>query len=171
MALYSVTFAFRQAFAVDADRAFRWCIDFRPDDLRRMHEAGDRTVRCLTDDTFLLADRVPLSSGRRVTKLKLVRINRRARSWTSTHLSGPARHSQFVYRISPKGRGGSQLEFVGLQVLRARSPPAAAARTRLARQLRGEDAAAWKLLARAMEADLGKGRGRPRRPASPPSGR
>jgi hypothetical protein len=154
MPLYGVRFAFRQSFRVPASQAFAWCVDYRSDDLARMGEPGRRTVRRLADGTYLLTDRFRRPDGRRVTKVKLVRIDAERLSWTGTHLEGPTKYSQFVYQIHRTGPKSSQLEYTGLQIEnspRRPSPKALASRSRV---LRAEDAAAWRRLARAMASDL-----------------
>ena len=91
--------------------------------------------------------------GTRVTKVKLVRIYPDRLSWTNTHISGPNRHSQFLYEIVAEGASACRLDFTGLQVLEVetgtRQELAAVART-----LREEDAAIWKNLARALASEM-----------------
>ena len=147
-------YRFNVRLPVDADRAYRWATDYAPDDPARMGEEGRRRVEQLAPQTVLLTDRLR-QGGRRVTKKKLVRLRPRLRSWTNTHLAGPTRHSQFLYRIVPRGRNASTLEFVGLQVEPSPRPLSAPELARRARAVAREDAAAWKLLVRAMRRDLG----------------
>jgi len=116
-----------------------------------MRESGSRRIRKLSEDTFILTDSSNTSDGGKVAKAKLVRLNPRDLSWTSTHISGPLKHSQFLYRIVPEGNDGSRLDFIGLQLEpRAMSKSEAAA---LARKVRKEDSTAWRHLAKAMEKD------------------
>jgi hypothetical protein len=87
-----------------------------------------------------------------VTKTKLVRINPVEFSWTNTHLNGPIKYSQFLYKITAEGKDRSRLDFVGLQLEpRNLTRKEAAA---LARKVRKEDSGAWKYLAKAMEKEL-----------------
>jgi len=136
-----------------ADAAYRWATDYRPDDPARMGQVGRRRVERLAEGTILLTDTVRTDRGP-VTKTRLVRLRPRTRSWTNTHLAGPMQHSQFLYRILPRGRRRSRLEFVGLQVERAGRALSAGERSRRARTVAREDAATWRLLARAMADDL-----------------
>lgn len=159
MPLVAFSYRFSVLLPATCDEAFRWATDYRPDDLALMGENGTRRIERLAPGTLLLTDTV--RSGRRaVTKSRLIRILPGRRRWTSTHLSGPARHSQFLYELLPAGRGRSRLEFTGLQVERrpARMSPAALARR--ARDVAREDAAGWRRLARAMARDLGRHRRR-----------
>jgi hypothetical protein len=154
VAWISVHYAFRQRFPLRAERAFRWCVDYRAEDLELEGLNGRRRVRWLADDLVGLTDTVRESAGRPVTKTRLVRIRPPERAWTSTHLSGPNRHSQFWYRIEPDGRSGSHLRYEALHVERRTASPSPSAMRALARRLAREDAAAWRRLASAMETDL-----------------
>ena len=147
---------------VCAAAAYRWATDFAPDDLRRLHQSGRRQVEHLTEGTILLTDTVR-AGGRTVTKQRLVRLRPRARAWTSTHVAGPNRHSQFLYRISPRGAHRSTLEFIGLQVERAPRRLTAAERARRARTVASEDAATWNHIVRAMATELRAAPARARR--------
>ena len=154
MPLVAFDYRFRTRLPASADAAYRWATDYAPDDWRRMGRDGTRRIRLLAPETILLTDRVRVD-GRFVTKVRLVRLRPRARAWTNTHLAGPSRHSQFLYRIVPQGRRASRLEFVGLQVepsARRLSRAALAARARVVAR---EDAALWRRLARTMGEELG----------------
>jgi hypothetical protein len=154
MVRLSVHYSFRQKFGVDADRAFRWCVDYEPADAQLDGSDDRRTVQWLTEDTVLLTD-VSLRTGSRpVVQVKLVRIEAGQRKWTSTHLEGPGRFSQAWYRVVANPRGRSHLEFQGLHLEAVprgrRTPPARV----LARQMAREGAQAWQILAKAMMRDL-----------------
>ena len=154
MAWVTAQYTFRQPFRFSVDRAFRWCIDFQPGDLALENEKGRRKVRWFSGDLLVLTDTFVQAGRRPTTKTKLVRLRRPQHAWTSTHLAGPNRYSQFWYEILPDGKSASHLEFKGLHVERrpgAASPTAAA---NLARRLKREDSSAWRLLAAAMETDL-----------------
>jgi hypothetical protein len=147
----SINYGFTQHFRVSADRAFQWCTSYDPGDLDLMHEWGKRKIKQLSEDTFILTDTFSTNGGS-VTKTKLVRINPVEFSWTNTHLNGPIKYSQFLYKITAEGKDRSRLDFVGLQLEpRNMTRKEAAA---LARRVRKEDSGAWKYLAKAMEKEL-----------------
>ena len=170
MPAYTVRYSFEQPFHTSARRAFAWCTDFRTDDHARMGETGRRTISRLTEDTLLLTDVFPGPRGGSVTKVKLVRLDPAGLSWTNTHLSGPARHSQFLYRIVPEGRDRSHLVFSGFQVGRAPRRPTRAQLRALAQRLQREDSLAWRQLARALDSELARGRGVPDQGRTDPVG-
>jgi hypothetical protein len=155
-------YRFRVSLPVSAEAAYRWATDYAPDDWTLMGREGRRRIEHLADRTLLLTDTVR-TDGRMVTKRRLVRLRPDARSWTNTHIGGPNRHSQFLYRISPKGAHRSEIEFVGLQVERAPKPLSRAALARRAREVAAEDHALWRHLAKVMGRELGRGPYRPRR--------
>jgi hypothetical protein len=148
---YSIRYGFSQSFNFPAETAYKWCTDYDPKDLQRMGETGRRRITRLTEDTIILDDK--FDSG--ITKVKLVRLNPESHTWTSTHLSGPIKHSQFLYEIIPEGTHTSHLNFTGLQINYSAKKPGLATVARLAIQLRKEDSHAWKLLAQAMQKELG----------------
>jgi len=162
MPLVAFEYRFTVSLPASAEAAYRWATDYQPDDPARMGEVGRRRIERLADGALILTDTVRTAHGT-VTKSRLVRLRPRARSWTNTHLAGPFRHSQFLYRILPRGPRRSTLEFIGLQV--ERSPRALSAQdlARRARTVARGDAATWRRLVRAMEADLGPRRRRRRR--------
>lgn len=154
MSLVAFNYRFRTRLPASADAAYRWATDYAPDDWRRMGRDGTRRIRLLAPGTILLTDRVRVD-GRFVTKTRLVRLRPAARAWTNTHVGGPTRHSQFLYRILPRGRRTSVLEFVGLQVEPSARPLSRSALAARARAVAREDAALWRRLARAMAEELG----------------
>ena len=107
---YSVSYAFNQLLAAPAEVAFDWCTDYQPYDISLMKEKGTRKIEKLADDAILLTETAP-KNNRTIKKTKLVRLNKRSLSWTNTHVAGPNRHSQFLYRIVPEGRKRSRLYF------------------------------------------------------------
>ena len=150
----SVHYAFQQRFGVDADRAFRWCVDFDPADAQLDGSDDRRTVQRVTGDTVLLTDVSPRAGSRPVVHVKLVRIEAGQRRWTSTHLQGPNRFSQAWYQVVADARDRSHLDFEALHlepVPPGRRAPSARA---LARRLAREGAQAWQLLAEAMMREL-----------------
>jgi hypothetical protein len=154
MTTWTMQYHFRQPFRVPAAAAYTWCTDYEPDDLKRMGDEGTRRVRWLSDDLVILTDR--FSGGRRpYVKEKLVHLVPDRLSWTSTHIAGPVRYSQFLYTILPRGRNRSALDFTGLQVEERPRKPTAAQRAKAAEQIRREDSATWRVLARHLHEDLG----------------
>ncbi len=151
---YSIRYGFTQPFNFPSEAAYKWCTDYDPRDLQRMGETGLRRITRLTEDTIILDDRYHRNGGR-ITKLKLVRLNPERHSWTSTHLAGSIKHSQFLYEIISEGTNTSHLNFTGLQINYSEKKPSLATIARLAVRLRKEDSNAWKLLAQAMQKDLG----------------
>ena len=147
----SINYSFTQRFRVPASRAFKWLTDYDPVDLDLMEEDGKREVEKLTEDTFVLTDTYDRDQDT-VTKIKLVRLRPSDMTWTSTHIEGPVKYSQFLYKVTPEGKKNCRVDFVGLQLEPNDVPKKDAAA--LARKYRTEDSAAWKKLARAMEKEL-----------------
>jgi hypothetical protein len=147
----SINYSFIQHFRVSADSAYKWCTDYDPADLALMHESGKRNIEQLSEDTFLLTDTYLKDDGE-TTKTKLVKLHPSNLSWTNTHLTGPVKYSQFLYKINPEGKDKSRLEFVGLQLEpRDMTKKEAIA---FARKVRKEDSLSWKHLGKAMEKEL-----------------
>ena len=144
-----VRYRFCQRFAVSAKRAFEWCTTFDPQDHKLMGDKGvERHITNLAEGTIILKDIFHAGTGT-IEKEKLVQLYPDQLSWVSTHLTGPNKYSQFLYKISPEG-GASILDFTGLHMDYQTKTGAET----LAQKLCKEDAAAWKLLAEAMEEEL-----------------
>ena len=157
-----VRYAFRQPFAVEADRAYAWCTDFRPQDGALYSRRTLRRVDRLTDDAYLLTD-TPFPLGRPRTIRRLVRLAPAERAWSSTHLDGPFRHSQFWYRIVRGGRGRSYLDFRALKLERAAHPLSAGELRRRATRNQRADADVWaNRFAPAMAREVGRALSRDR---------
>lgn len=118
-----------------------------------MRLEGSRRVRKLTDDAILLSE-TTFANGKAVKKVKLVRINRRRLSWSSTHVSGPFRHSQFLYQISPVGKNRSKLEFDGLLLVYSTVKLSREKIGRIAKQEGQQDSTSWRHLAKAMAEEV-----------------
>ncbi|MGA2683090.1 MAG: hypothetical protein ABSF44_14970 [Candidatus Bathyarchaeia archaeon] len=147
-----VRYHFTQRFAVSAQKVFEWCTDFGPNDHALMGEVGvERQVTSIADGTMILKDIFHTATGV-VEKEKLVQLYPDQLAWVSTHLTGPNKYSQFLYRISADGKEASILDFTGLHLDYQEDADIKL----LAQKLCLEDAAAWKLLARAMKKELGK---------------
>src|SRR5208282_2850559 len=152
MHVYSVKYGFNQPFKVPPKNAFVWCTDYKPYDLTIMRWKGKRRIRKLTHDTILLTDTAH-TSKKPVSKTRLVRLNRPELSWTNTHISGPHRHSQFIYKIEPQGKNRSRLKFTGLLICYSCNALAREKLRKIARDERRTDSKAWHYLAAAMEKD------------------
>jgi len=150
---YSLRYSFNQRFNAPAKQAFDWCTDYTPQDLSLMKESGERRIRRLTGDTIILTETTQ-SKGQSIKKTKVVRLNPDQLSWTSTHLSGPYKHSQFLYRIVAERKSESRLYFTGL-ILRYSSRRLNKHQLRrIAESERRADSRAWKHLAVAMGKDF-----------------
>ncbi len=154
MPAFSVRYSFTQSFSVPPEDAFRWCADYHPDDWDLMGKRGKRKIRKISDDTIILDDTV-YGDGKPVVKRRLVKLDRVHLSWSNTHLTGSNKYSQFLYKITPEGGGGSKLEFTGLQVEHAKTKPTRERIASMGRRYRDEDAESWRNLARALEKKLG----------------
>ena len=87
-------------------------------------------------------------------KQKLVYLERL--SWTSTHITGRNKYSQFLYEIVPESEKESRLEFIGLHVERVREDDSDGREIDLlVARLKEEDSTAWRLLATEMEREMG----------------
>lgn len=116
-----------------------------------MQENGKRSIEKLTDDAFILTDTFNTNQGA-VTKTKLVRLRPAEMTWISTHIDGPVKYSQFLYKVTPEGKNKCRVDFDGLHLepnIMSKKDAAA-----FARKIRAEDSGAWKNLAKAMEKEL-----------------
>lgn len=141
--LTSIAYQFRQSFRAPAAFAYRWCTDFRPDDVEMFPTKTRRTVEWISTDALLLTD-TSHPKGRALRIRRLVRLSPAERSWTNTHLTGPYRHSQFWYRIVADGRSRSHLEFRGLRLERSPRRPSEGDVARRATAGRRSDSALWR---------------------------
>jgi hypothetical protein len=153
----SVYYRFSQHFDVSAPRAYRWCTDYDPQDHALMRVNAEREVMHISENTIILIDKYH-NKNKIIEKQKLVCLYPDRLSWTSTHLSGPIKYSQFLYEIVPESEKSCHLNFVGLQIEYDDEKRFSEKEIEmLAQKLRNEDSAAWKLLATEMEKELGKG--------------
>jgi len=149
----SVRYGFSQRLNAPAREAYRWCTDYQPDDLSLMHERGERKIQWVTDDTVILREVVD-QDGKRIRKVKLVKLDPANLSWYNIHLSGPSKHSAFTYRMTPEGKNRSKLTFTGLLVVYSKTQLNDRKLKQIARDERRYDSNAWKHLARALSADI-----------------
>jgi len=146
-------YEFRQRFRVPAAKSFRWCLDFSPNDVALSAGHVSRAVTWTSPRTLILDDRFQKPNGERVHKVKLVQVYPENRSWVSTHIAGPMRHSQFRYQIVPDGANASALIFQGRELRWQGRKLTAAATRKLAQQVCREDSGSWQEFAAAMESD------------------
>ena len=153
----SIHYNFSQRFNVSARKAYEWCTDYTPEDQALMQEeSAKREIQHITEDILILTDTY-FSENQTTTKQKLVCLYPRQLSWTSTHLTGPNKHSQFIYQIVPENKTHSLLKFTALHLdynLKEGADEKKA--ERLARELKKLDSENWKLLATEMEKELRK---------------
>ena len=148
----TIRYQFRQRFAFSAQKAFDWCTDFDPkDQALKGYNNSERQVSRITENTVILKD-VSHLPGRTIEKQKLVQLYPEKLLWTSTHLTGPNKFSQFLYQIKQQGKDGSILNFNAIDIEYDEKLDSEALALRLCK----EDSAAWKLLAKAMAEELGK---------------
>jgi hypothetical protein len=155
MQVFSTYYKFNQQFSVPAKEAFDWCTNYQPGDLALMGEEGNRRINKLTSDTVILEERV-VQDDKRVTKVKLVKLNRSTYSWHNIQLKGPNRYSEFIYEIVSEGRRSSRLFFTGLLLVYATKRISQQRLWRIANMEREYDSKAWKRLASAMAKELRK---------------
>jgi len=149
MQAFSVSYKFSQRFPVPAQEAFDWATDYQPNDLALMGEKGKRTIRKVTEDAIVLKEDIT-HADRKISKVKLVRLNPRALSWHNIHIRGPNKYSEFLYEINPEGKDQSRLTFTGLLVLYSKDRLSSQKLKQIANREKQYDSKAWKRLANAM---------------------
>lgn len=138
-----------------ARKAFEWCTTYTPGDHALMGEKDvSREIENITDRTVMLTDTFNIGADNQIEKQKLVQIYPEILFWTSTHLNGPAKHSQFIYKISAEAVDNSYLDFTGLLLDYRDEKMSEADTAKLAEKACKEDAGSWVLLAKAMEQEL-----------------
>ena len=148
-----IRYYFTQQFPVPAQKAYEWCTNFAPVDQALMgEESAERHVTRLTEGTFLLTD--VFHDKVHVEKQKLVQLYPDKLFWTSTHLNGPNKYSQFLYQITNKSEGTSRLDFTALHLEYTKKKLSKMGVKSLAESLRKMDSRGWKLLAEAMTKEL-----------------
>jgi hypothetical protein len=115
-----------------------------------MHENATREVQRVSENVIVLIDTFNGKDGS-IRKEKLVHLYPNQLTWTSTHLTGPNKYSQFLYQITPEGRNTSRLDFTGSHIEHSEEKFGKKGIRALANRLRMEDSAVWKLLASEME--------------------
>ncbi len=158
MPFQRLSYHFDTKLAAPRARAYRWATDYRSNDFDLSGIQGTRTVEHLADDLILLTDSFtddPFDArpGARTVKVKLVHLFPDRWMWTSTHVAGPAKYSQFLYELESRGSGASTLHFTGSQVESVARRPTRSSLARRAQELRREDAHLWSQLAAALAHD------------------
>ena len=149
--LHPVKYQFTQKFNLPAHKAYEWCTDFTPQDPFLMQEKATREVKSITENTFILTDKFRVG-GETTIKQKLVCLYPKRLMWTSTHLKGTAKYSQFIYEIKSVTRSKSRLRFTALHLAHdLREGVAKTHIEQLGKELRKADSEVWKNLAREME--------------------
>jgi hypothetical protein len=114
MLIRAIHYSFVQEFKVSARRAFEWCTDYAPSDMTLVNEENaTREVQRVSSDSVILVDTFVVA-GKPVVKQKLVCLYPDRLMWTSTHLTGPNKYSQFLYEIASKSDEQSCLTFTAL---------------------------------------------------------
>jgi hypothetical protein len=148
MPLQRLTYRFTTILPVPRARAYRWSTDYGASDLKLAGLRASRKVELLAKDLILLTDSFdadPFNSqrGARTVKRKLVHLYPDRWAWVATHVSGPALHSQFLYKLTPRGPAACMLHFTGSQVEKVARPPTRSSLEHRARELRREDSQLW----------------------------
>lgn len=153
--LTPVYYNFQQRFNVPARKAFEWCTTYTPGDHALMGEKGvSRKIEQITDQTIILTDTFNLGADNQIEKKKLVQLYPNILFWTSTHISGPTKHSQFIYQITEDAVNISNLDFTGLFLDHEEKKISESNVAKLVEKTCKEDARAWELMAKAMEQEL-----------------
>jgi hypothetical protein len=153
MPSYTVHFAFSQKIPFPAKDAYEWCTDFDEGDLALEGISGTRTIERIDDATIILADTVE-ADGRKVKKVKVVRLYPKLLFWTNTRISELGKYSQFIYQIVPEGKNASRLDYNGAQIFEADKVPSKSEIVAMSKRLTKEDSEAWVNFAAAMKKDL-----------------
>ena len=152
----SVRYCFSRCFAVSAREAYNWCTNYTKEDLALAgSSSGQRKITRLTEGTLILTDIFPAETGA-IQKQKLVHLYPDQLQWASTHLTGPNRYSQFLYKIIPEEPAASRLDYIALYLDYAKENIDSEEAKKFAAKLCRQDAEVWRLLAKAMTKELVK---------------
>jgi hypothetical protein len=143
----SVRYRFTQDLPLPPKEAYLWCTNYTEQDHALMGNANaERQITPLTDTALILKDIFHTGNGD-VEKQKLVCLYPDRLCWVSTHLTGATKYSQFIYQISAKDDGKSQLEFTALHIDQEKEHLTDKEAQALAASLSASDAKIWKQLA------------------------
>ncbi len=151
----TIHYGFSQNIDVSARKAYEWCTDYGTEDMALMQEENTtREVHHISDDVILLNDTYTIE-GNTTVKQKLVCLYPDRLAWTSTHLTGPNTHSQYIYELVPQNDRQCCLNFTGLYLNHSITEGTEEKEAgRLAKELKNMDSKNWKLLANEMEKKL-----------------
>jgi len=149
MRAFSVIYKFSQRLPLPARQAYRWCTDYKPNDLSLMNMKGLRQIERISSDTIILREVVD-QGGKDMKKIKLIKLHPTAFSWHNVQISGPNKYSEFLYQIEPINRRTSKLNFTGVMVIYSKLNLNQRAIRQIASSERRSDSTAWKLLAKVM---------------------
>ncbi|MDR2719813.1 MAG: hypothetical protein LBC03_03295 [Nitrososphaerota archaeon] len=149
----SLRYKFSQSFTVPPKQAYLWCTDFSSQDHQLMgHNNAKRQVIPISEGVVILKDVFYTSDGD-VEKQKLVHLYPDLLSWTSTHLTGPNKHSQFRYEILTEACG-CRLDYEALHVEYGKDILSSNEVLRFTELLCRADLEVWRFLALALEQGL-----------------
>jgi hypothetical protein len=114
-------------------------------------EDSEREVQRVAEDALILIDTYR-GEGEITVKQKLICLHPSRRMWTATHLTGPNKHSQFLYEIIPETKTQCILRFTALYLDYSIQDEGEV--KRLTRDLKKLDSDNWRLMAREMEKEL-----------------
>jgi hypothetical protein len=159
MPLARLSYQFSTRLAASRPQAYRWATDYRSSDYELSGLKASRKVERLADDLVLLTDSFdedPFDNrpGSATVKVKLVHLFPDRWAWTATHVAGPAKYSQFLYELTPRGPAASTLHFTGNQVESVNRRPTPSWVNRRAAELRREDSQLWARLSTALAKEL-----------------
>ncbi len=146
-------YGFKQILPLAGKEAFEWCTDYKPYDFSLMHEKGRRRIQKLTRDAIILTE-TTRKNNKTIIKAKLIRLNKSQLSWTNVHISGPNRHSEFLYQIEPLGKNRSRLNFTGLLICNSSRALSNQKLRKIARDERRADSRVWRYLSIAMRKEM-----------------
>jgi len=153
MRAFSVTYKFSQPLTVPARQAYLWCTDYKPNDLSLMNMKGLRIIERISSDTIILREVID-RGGKKVKKIKLIKLHPATLSWHNVQISGPNKYSEFLYQIDPINRRASKLNFTGIMVIYSKLKLTRRAIRKIASTEKRSDSTAWKLLAKVMTQQL-----------------
>ena len=149
----TIHYEFIQKLNIPAQRAFSWCTDYYPSDVALMQEKNaTRKVQRIADGVVILIDTFVDDWGKSIEKQKLVCLYPARLTWTGTHLTGPNKHSQFLYEISALSEGKSQLKFTASSLEYQIENKTDAEKRGI--ELKKTDSETWRLLAHEMEKEI-----------------
>ena len=149
-----IKYQFSQRFNLPARKAYEWCTNFTPQDPVLMREKATREVKSIGENTVILTDKFRVGGETKI-KQKLVCLYPNRLMWISTHLTGPAKHSQFIYEIKSITKTTSRLKFTALHLAHdLKEGTVKNSVEQITGELRKTDSDVWKNLAREMEKEM-----------------